>query len=245
MEKTVKKKKLKTKKAVKKETPATAHKYKYNPNKIFMSLGILIFIAILITIFYFDKISTDKQIINEDNEVAVVINGENVYKSEVEDWYNILPPDFKSKITKEIFLDQVIEKVLLVQDAKAKHISVPDEEAKRYVEDILSKSGYTEEMLEAQLMEKGITLEKLYKMYKEQLLALKLLNQTIIQGIEVSDAEIKEFYETNKDKLSNSKSIDESKEQIETILKMNKQGEAIKKYIEELKENAEINILKN
>ena len=81
-------------------------------------------------------------IINEGNilpktdkeEIAAVVNGEEITQEELDLAYSSLPQPYASLISKEDLLEQLIDKKLLLQEAKETGITVSEEELAKQME---------------------------------------------------------------------------------------------------------------
>jgi foldase protein PrsA len=89
-------------------------------------------------------------------------------------------------------LQSLITQKLIVLEAKKKNINVSDDEIKKELEKISLEMGGLDKLQE-QLKSKGITLEE----YKDKLKIDLLLKKLVI--LQISEDEIKVFYENNKD----------------------------------------------
>ncbi|MDD5086655.1 MAG: peptidylprolyl isomerase, partial [Candidatus Nanoarchaeia archaeon] len=98
----------------------------------------------------------------------------------------------------ETFLNESINEVLLLQEAKNKGISVTDKEVSDTIKDIVDYYGISEEEFQQTLQQQGITTEFFEEYYRKQIMMSKLINETILTRIDVSDEEVAQYYETNK-----------------------------------------------
>ncbi len=232
-----------TKKAIHKSHKHHAHKSskkKFKPNVGYAVLGAAALIIIVVLIINFNPGNTEPPNPTEIPEVAAIVNGEEISVSEIEEQWDILPDEYKAQVSKGIILTQTIEKVLLLQDAEEKGIEVTTERAQEFVDELLEESGFSEEYLENQLSTRGITMDEIIEMYREQLIVVELVNATIFPLIEISEEEITAFYEANQENLE---SLEESREEIVMLLKMGKQTGAIQAYVDGLEEDADIEII--
>ena len=148
-------------------------------------------------------------------------------------------------------LDSLIDNVLLEQAAEEAGITLTqaekDEIYNQQKKAILQQNQMDEEQFLSILEQQGYENEKAYK--KEftnnpQIKVNKLIEEEVIAEINVSEEEMKESYEQNKEAFSQSgqdASFEELKPQLEQMLKQQKQSQAINQYLEKLREDAEIN----
>jgi len=186
-----------------------------------------------------------KETQNVDNKVVATVNNEEITESYLESEYGKLPEQYKALIAKEDLLDQLIDRTLLFQEIEKKGIEVQDEEMELQMELIKSQFPTEEDFLKV-LEEQGFTLSEVETQIKDQLVINKLLNQTALIGIEVSDKEIATYYNENQEAFQTEEGkvpFSNAKESIELAIRQQKQSEAIEEYLNELRDSAEIVIL--
>lgn len=154
--------------------------------------AVVVLLAVLAVILYFAFRTLKPE------QVIAKVNEEKITKQELELKYAQLPDQYKLFITKDAFLDQIINIKLLLQAAKKQAIAVTEEEVEAEVNN-LKRQAPTEEAFEQLLKQRNIQLPELKKQISEQLIINKLLNETVISKVEVSDSKIKEYYDTHKD----------------------------------------------
>ncbi len=144
------------------------------------------------------------------NDVAAIVNGEEISKTELEAQVNRLmeqsPQMFEgeegeSRLVefKRQLLDNMINAVLIRQAAEERGITVTDEEIDAQIEDL--KAGYpSEEEFNTALTDANLTLDELKQQLRDQLATQRLMEE-LVGDAEVTDAEIAEYYEANKAKF--------------------------------------------
>ncbi len=166
------------------------------------------------------------------------VNGEIITKEELDQQYKQLPDQYKLFITKDAFLDQMINVKLLLQEAEKKGIAVSEDEIEEELSN-LKEQAPTEEAFEQLLEQQNMDLEGLKKRIKEQLTINKLLNETVISKIEITDSKIREYYNNNKDYFEEEEiSYNEAKDEIREMLLGEISSNAIEIYITQLKTDA-------
>ncbi len=195
---------------------------------------IIILIAILAVVLYFAF-----RTLRPEQTVATV-NDEVITNQELDQKYSQLPDQYKLFITKDAFLDQIINVKLLLQEAKKQGIAVSEIEIESEV-NLIRESSPTDEAFEEALKQQNINLEQLKEQLREQLMINKLLNITVISKIEISESQIKSYYQTNEEYFKeNDISYIAAKDQIKQILLSDISGNSIELYINQLKSNAVI-----
>ncbi len=175
----------------------------------------------LLKILFFLLIFLFSQTVNAsillDRIVAVVnkevITWSELYKTmeyEATDKIRGLNEQERLKIFKDnekIFLEQLIDQKLQIQEAERLGYEVTKEEINEAIENIKNKYSLTDNEFEASIKKEGMTFEEYKEKLSEQILISKFLNRQIRSKIVISDEEIKRYIELNKDKLDNSDSF--------------------------------------
>ncbi len=199
-------------KKVKKEHTEVEHKStghsnpKKNNTATYVILAIVILIAI---IFVYTKYypSTAGSGTTNDKTVIASVNGEDITLDELEKAYVSVPPQSQVSLTKKDLLNQMIEARLLFQVAKKEGYEISDEKAKEQLELAKKASGLTEEQFQQFLTQQKISEEDLITQIKKQVTVQIFLNDTIYGKIEIEENEIKDYYNTNKDKFKVEESV--------------------------------------
>jgi len=148
-------------------------------------------------------------------------------------------------------LDNLIDNVLLRQAAEESDITLTqaekDEIYQQQKQSILQQNQMNEEQFQSILKQQGYENEAAYKeefSNNPQIKINKLIEEEVMSNIEVSEEELKQAYDENKEAFAQSGQEDTSfealKPQLEKMLKQQKQNQAIKEYIQQLREDAEI-----
>jgi hypothetical protein len=148
-------------------------------------------------------------------------------------------------------LDSLIDNVLLEQAAEESDINLTQAEKDEIYEQqksqILQQNQMDQEQFLSILEQQGYEDEAAYKeefSNNPQIKSNKLIEEEVLANIEVSEEELQQAYEENKDAFAQSgqedTSFEDLKPQLEQMLKQQKQSQAINQYLEELREDAEI-----
>jgi len=142
-----------------------------------------------------------------EREVAARVNGEAIYKAEldqqVEKLKELYPQMFEGVEGegrllefRQQALDSMINTILWQQAAEERGVTATDAQVQERVDEL--KAGFQEAVQFEQALEKsGITLDELKEQVRNQILTEALLAE-INPVSEVSEEDIKEFYEANK-----------------------------------------------
>jgi len=134
---------------------------------------------------------------------------------------------------KEAYLDQVIERKILVQEARRLGIKVSSEELNQAISEI--KKDYPGEGFGEKLGLKGITLEEWKARLEEKLLAEKMIRHTLSYRGKIDEKEVLHYYESHPSKFQVSEKVRArqivvaSEEEAIQILNQLKKGENFEK----------------
>lgn len=207
----------KGKEHVKKETVSKSHSKtktkiihgeKKSPNKgIIWTVTIaIILIAIVSAIFIFkpfDQIDFTKNSQNNQvkDEVLVSVNGENIMLSNLDSHWNALNPNVRIQMTRDQVLEQIIEETLLLQQAKELDLEVTMEEVDDFISSQIAINGLSIDDLEVTLESRGSSLDELRDIYQKQLSIVKLFDQETKDNLDVTDEEVEQYYNDNKEEF--------------------------------------------
>ncbi|SES12820.1 SurA N-terminal domain-containing protein [Gracilibacillus ureilyticus] len=191
------------------------------------------------------QVSSEKQV--EPDKTVAKVNGEEIKGEE----YNRLYPQVvsylqqygqdtsDSEAVKEQVLNELVTQQLIIQDAKAEGIEVADEEVTSEMETI--KEQYGEDYAGA-LEASGFTEESFQQQLAKDMLRVKYIETQL--DTDVSDEEVEEYYN---ELVANSEQeigeLSEVEGQIKNALTQQKQQEQLQPKVEELREQAEIELL--
>lgn len=128
--------------------------------------------------------------------IAAVVNGEPILYSEIVSYAKENGiPDLR------VARDKVIEKEILLTQAKSEGLKVSDSEVERALKDFMDKSGIkNEEELKELLSKEGLTLDDFKEKIREQLLIAKLIAKDVKSKINVSEGEVEQICEKEEGK---------------------------------------------
>jgi hypothetical protein len=161
--------------------------------------------------------------------MAATVNGKPIYRHQL---ISRLEKDYGKQA-----MDNMIREELLKQAAKSKNITVTqadvDNEFKKIDESLKSQGTSLNDALKQQ----NLTKEDVTESIRMQILAAKL----VADRTKVSEAEIKQYKEQNKEFLPKDQSEEEINKTIVDYLRQQKEAQEIDKLINELKGKAKIN----
>jgi peptidyl-prolyl cis-trans isomerase SurA len=136
-------------------------------------------------------------------DVAATVNGKPIYRADLEKYYQASLGDAPQKLTADEanirrlqLLHQMIEDEILQQRAAKLNLAATDEDVNAKLTEL--KAPYTQEEFDNKLKQQKITLDDLKRDLRRSLTTTKLLNAEIESKINITDAEIREYYEAHK-----------------------------------------------
>ena|GEM_PF-2635671 len=167
------------------------------------------------------------QALRGNDPAVAVVNGERIPRSAYD--------KLIARSDGQQALNQLINQTLLAQDAAKHHVTVsPDEldaELQKQKASFASDSEYRQALAQAHFTEPEL---------REQLKYQVLLNKMVLDKVTVSDSEIQQEYDQNKDTTYQGKTLDQVKDQIKQDLLQQKQAAAEQAYFDRLHAEAKI-----
>lgn len=150
----------------------------------------------------------------KDSPVVATVNGENVYEEQLNQNLKFELSKYDIKIAEDpkrietarrTVLDRMINDEILYQTAKKAGIIISngeiDEDLKRY------KSRYTEASFQKMLELKGIKYDQWREDKKRSIISDRLVEKEVVSKIDVSEAEIKKYYNARRKDFSHGEEI--------------------------------------
>lgn len=160
--------------------------------------------------------------------IAAVVNGQPISRLEL--------VKESEKASGKQAMASLVRNILVEQEARKKNINISDKEINdqiKKVEGNLSKQG---QKLDQMLTLEGLTRDDLRKMIRLDLLITKLIGK----DVKITDKEINDYIETNKDYLPKGKSEKELKKDAEEALKRQKLPQKAQSWFADLEKKANI-----
>lgn len=143
--------------------------------------------------------------------LAATVNEDEITNEELDKQYELFfilvgyPESYREQITRELYLNQVIIESLMLQKAEEIGISpllVTNAELKESLDIYLASNGITSKELAENLVAKELTIDELQDYFKKQIAINQFLNETLLSEMEVTDEEVKQYYETSEDQFT-------------------------------------------
>ena len=104
--------------------------------------------------------------------------------------------------TEKRIVDQLIDEMLVAQEADRLGIEVTPKELDMAMKDVIDRNQLTYAQLEEALAEDGMTLEEYKKELTKQMKKMRLMDQEVRSKVQVSKKEIDKYYEEHKDEFN-------------------------------------------
>ena len=125
-------------------------------------------------------------LLTELNDKALQLSGQRLDDS---------TPDGHKKLRQ--VLDRMVDDTLALQQASTLKLSVDDPEIDRAIDEVKNSNHLDNDGLKAALAEQGYTYASFRKDMRRQILRLKVVNTAVRSRINITDEEVRAFYEQN------------------------------------------------
>jgi peptidyl-prolyl cis-trans isomerase C len=149
----------------------------------------------------------------EVNPVVMTVNGDPIYAADISLVMQRLSAQMQrqgGEVDQQELVQaaqrQVVDMKLLAQEARERGLRVPEERVETIMAQVQQQAGGAEQLQQA-LEQGGMTLERFKQTIIESELAQTMVNEEIGAGVEVSDAEVTEFYESNTEQFANPEQV--------------------------------------
>ncbi len=140
-------------------------------------------------------------------DVWAVVNGTEIKRDEVEKYYRTrINPEAQETSPEEVLsgklnvVEQLINNEILLERAKKLNLEASDGEVEDKFTEL--KSGYTEDEFQRKLKDGGMTVDDLKKDLRRQLSIQKLLNREVASKVTITDQDVTDFYNTNRNQFN-------------------------------------------
>jgi peptidyl-prolyl cis-trans isomerase SurA len=140
-------------------------------------------------------------------DVWAVVNGVEIKRDEVEKYYKSrINPEAQETSPEEVLsgklnvVEQLVNNEILLERAKKLNLEASDGEVEDKFTDL--KSGYTEEEFQKKLKDGGMNVDDLKHDLRRQLSIQKLLNREVAAKVTITDQDVLDFYNTNRNQFN-------------------------------------------
>lgn len=166
----------------------------------------------------------------KDQFVAANVNGEQINRLE-------LIRELENREGKRA-LENLISEELIMQEAKKRNMNISEEEINREISTIEKNIKAQGQNLDDLLALQGLTRQQLKDEIRVQLILKKLVGKA-----EVTDKEVDDYIEQNKDSIPADAKTEEVRNQAKSQLEQDKVNQKIQTLVQELRKNAKIKYL--
>jgi len=208
----------------------------------FSILAVVVILAI--GIFILSNNNPKNQITNEeDQETIASVNGQSITAADIARTQKAALLTGKVEITEAQALERTIGERLMLQEAERLELTLTTPEAEDHLSKYLTISGKTLDNVKEALSESEENYAAEMEVYRQQVTINRLLTEKTPLP-EITDEEVQEYYELNKDKMFPAEGLVASYDQIAPQLKQaiaqQRRQEEITTFVNSLRENAEI-----
>jgi peptidyl-prolyl cis-trans isomerase SurA len=155
----------------------------------------------------FSVLAGCKQSDHHATDVWATVNGTEIKRDEVEKYYRSqVNPEGQEPSQEEALslklnvTDQLINNEILLERAKKLNLEASDGEVEDKFTEL--KSPFTEEEFQRQLKARGMSVDDLKRDLRRQLSIQKLLNREVAAKITITDQDVLDFYNTNRNQFN-------------------------------------------
>ncbi len=166
--------------------------------------GAVIAVALAVLPALFTPVAAQAQ---ASNEVVASVDGQPITERDVEQFAashgsTISTDDFADSPEARAALKALIDDQLLHQERKKFEDKVDESQVDKYIEEIRGEQHLSDEQFRADLQAHGMSYEEFRKKAREQLINSQMVQSEVLDKIQISDAEIKAFYDAHQSELT-------------------------------------------
>lgn len=176
------------------------------------------------------------------DRIVAVVNGEIITLFELEQKAKPVFERFRNEQEgglsetqkKEVYervLQNMIDNMLLQQEAKRLEMEIEDSKVRDRIRDIKNQRGWDDERLAQMLAKEGLEREEFEENLRTDMMRRRLVNAMVRRKLVVTEEEIQAYYDENQDEFSQEKKVElrllvvPSREQAETLRQRIAEGE--------------------
>lgn len=135
------------------------------------------------------------------DRILATVNGQIITLSEFEKYKSMLLMGAPEKPTDSDadrqLLSQLIDKKLILQEAKKLDVTVKDKDIEKALEDVLLRNKIDMKTLSKELAKQGSTIDDYKKILEGEILQSRTIGRAVHAKINITDKDMQEFYEQN------------------------------------------------
>lgn len=176
----------------------------------FFRNAILIFLSIMLLSMPIYAGVVDKIVAVVNDEIITLYELNSAfepYLKNIENTYKGEDKDALIQQTKETFLQQLVDNLLIAQEAKKTGIIVKEEDVMGVVQDTLTKQNLSMQDFLKNLAAEGSSIEEVKKDIRSQIVRVRLLRREVKDKIIVNDSEIGAYYNEHRQEYEGNESV--------------------------------------
>ena len=136
------------------------------------------------------------------DRIIAVVNDEIITQSEFDRYLVLIMVGADQKqqpdqATKRSLVEQLVERKMLLQEAKRLTITVKDEELDQGIQNMLVRNNMSFKTMQSQLEGAGLMIEDVRAAMRDELITSELIGREVHAKITISDAEMEKYYDEN------------------------------------------------
>lgn len=183
------------------------------------------------------------------DKIVAVVDGDIITLSELENASNSMYKGAGKKagqrqhLARRETLDAMIDDILLRHAMDKAKITVDEDDMARAIANVLRQNQMTPEQLRADLASKGVSYETYKQQIAQQIKYIKFVNQVIGQQVKLSDRELRDYYESNKNEFGGeSSTFESSKDMVYEVMYEKRSQEALRNFVMQQRQKAYIDV---
>lgn len=169
------------------------------------------------------------------DRIVAIVNDDIITLSDFNKYIVSLPKQ-TVEINKDQALNDLVEQMILTQEAAKLGITVTDAEIDRSIENVKGRLDMSDEQMNEMLIKQNLTTEQFRNQWRLQILSGKLVSTLVKGRIAVTDEEIKELYKQYYGEIENADEVEiahilisfDASEEQQALQKANKVAELAK-----------------
>jgi len=133
-----------------------------------------------------------------DETVLVFVNDVPIKQFQLDTQWDSIPVEYKTNLTRDVVLSEMVKEELLLQDAKNKNVSVNESDVDNFILSQLAQAGMDLDSYKASLIAQGTDYDTVKGMYMRQLTISSLLEKETNPGdLVVSEDDVVSYYDNH------------------------------------------------
>jgi peptidyl-prolyl cis-trans isomerase SurA len=136
------------------------------------------------------------------DRIVAVVNDEIITQSEFDRYLVLIMVGADQKqepdqATKRSLLEQLVERKLLLQEARRLNVTVKEEELDQGIQNMLVRNNMSFKVMQSQLEGAGLMIQDVRAAMRDELITSELIGREVHAKVTISDAEMEKYYNEN------------------------------------------------